>query len=165
MVNPEDVAQFYSLPFEEWMYGNIHGSACETEGNEDWSNVCAVIVVVELCAMNWSLLGRSAVGLESWLFGFSWYIGRSLVLVAKLWAMYEGLRHAWELGFRCLVIETDNNEVASICNGSSVALAQSALVVVIHDLQQRDCDGGRNSSVQPLQLSNDVEELILEDDD
>ncbi|KAK8998243.1 hypothetical protein V6N11_083634 [Hibiscus sabdariffa] len=42
-----------------------------------------------------------------------------------------------ETGFRHIVLETDNKEVASICNGSSSTLARSALVWTIHDLQQR----------------------------
>ncbi|KAK9019570.1 hypothetical protein V6N11_054088 [Hibiscus sabdariffa] len=72
-----------------------------------------------------------------WLSGFSRRIGRCSVLIVELLAVRDGLRHAWELGFRYIELETDNKEVANICNGSSKTLARSALVEAIHELRQR----------------------------
>ncbi|KAK8480602.1 hypothetical protein V6N11_013715 [Hibiscus sabdariffa] len=42
-----------------------------------------------------------------WLLGFSRYVGRSSVLVIELWAICDGLRHTWEVGFRGIELETD----------------------------------------------------------
>ncbi|KAK9026722.1 hypothetical protein V6N11_039556 [Hibiscus sabdariffa] len=34
-----------------------------------------------------------------WLFGFSRFVGRCPVLIAELWALYDGLQNAWALNF------------------------------------------------------------------
>ncbi|KAL4363818.1 hypothetical protein GQ457_04G017300 [Hibiscus cannabinus] len=93
------------------------------------ASVCTVIAVVEYCTTEWSLLGRSTTGLGKRECGCDcesdrWESDYWGILITELWAVYEGLRHAWELGFKRLVIEIDNNDVASICNGSSTTLAQ-----------------------------------------
>ncbi|KAK8593044.1 hypothetical protein V6N12_045133 [Hibiscus sabdariffa] len=74
----------------------------------------------------------------TWLSGFSLRIGRCSVLLAELWAIRDGLRHAWDLGFRYIELETDNKEVANLCNGLSETLAKSILVEGIHELRQRE---------------------------
>ncbi|KAL4363702.1 hypothetical protein GQ457_04G007140 [Hibiscus cannabinus] len=76
-------------------------------------------------------------------FGMSWvvvYLVSRVILVgplcflAELWAVCDGLRYAWEASFRQIVLETDNKEVASICNDLSSTFNRSALVLMIHDL-------------------------------
>ncbi|KAL4377558.1 hypothetical protein GQ457_02G015650 [Hibiscus cannabinus] len=74
----------------------------------------------------------------AWFSGFTRRIGRCSVLLTELWAVHDELRHAWELEFRNFVLETDNKEVANICNGSSHTLARSILVSAIHELWRRD---------------------------
>ncbi|KAK9015955.1 hypothetical protein V6N11_007042 [Hibiscus sabdariffa] len=69
--------------------------------------------------------------------GFARSIGRSSVIVAELWAISDGLRHAWNGGFRRVELETDNAEATNICNGLSPALQHNVLVSVIHDLLLR----------------------------
>ncbi|KAL4377614.1 hypothetical protein GQ457_02G023990 [Hibiscus cannabinus] len=88
--------------------------------------------------------GSAAVGgvvrddMGDWVLGFHRYIGRCSVLMAELWAMYDGLRHAWEAGFRNIEFESDNKEVVHICNGTSSTFKDSILVVHIVELLQRD---------------------------
>ncbi|KAK9024491.1 hypothetical protein V6N11_004651 [Hibiscus sabdariffa] len=73
-----------------------------------------------------------------WLRGFYRFVGRCSVLLAELWAIYDGLRLAWETGFRQVVVDSDNMEAVSIVNRSSLVLARSALVQSIWILMQQD---------------------------
>ncbi|KAL4296103.1 hypothetical protein GQ457_12G019320 [Hibiscus cannabinus] len=84
---------------------------------------------------DWGGVFRDGVGV--WISGFTHRIGRCSLLLAELWAIRDGFRHAWELGFRKIVLETDNKETANICNGSSKTLAGSILVSAIHELRRR----------------------------
>ncbi|KAK8523532.1 hypothetical protein V6N12_048050 [Hibiscus sabdariffa] len=59
------------------------------------------------------------------------------MIVAELWAISDGLQHAWDGGFRHVELETDSAEAANICNGLSTALQHSILVLAIHELLQR----------------------------
>ncbi|KAK8542189.1 hypothetical protein V6N12_014792 [Hibiscus sabdariffa] len=58
--------------------------------------------------------------------------------VIELWAIYDGLRLAWEAGFRQVVVDYDNMEGVFIVNRGSPVLARSALVQSIWMLRQRD---------------------------
>ncbi|KAK9024440.1 hypothetical protein V6N11_004602 [Hibiscus sabdariffa] len=71
--------------------------------------------------------------------------------MAELWALHDCLLHAWNAGFRCVEMETDNKEVAVIILRSSSRLNNSAssLVLSIHELLQWDWD------VKLLHISRD----------
>ncbi|KAK8483501.1 hypothetical protein V6N11_065382 [Hibiscus sabdariffa] len=66
-----------------------------------------------------------------WMFGFSRFVGRCPVLLAELWAVLDGLRHAWAVNYRRVELETDNKEDWVVvvkyapreCNGVADSLA------------------------------------------
>ncbi|KAK8526374.1 hypothetical protein V6N12_020846 [Hibiscus sabdariffa] len=156
--------QFVTLPFEEWLYGNITGSLVAAAGEVDWGMKFSIFSwllwklrrdmvldgdyveresVLERCnrlilefESIFSAAETTPITDESggWLLGFSRYIRRSSVLFVELWAVCDGLRHVWEAGFMCIELKIDNKEVTSICNGSSSTFARSSLVSTIHDL-------------------------------
>ncbi|KAK8658742.1 hypothetical protein V6N13_036939 [Hibiscus sabdariffa] len=73
-----------------------------------------------------------------WLTGFYRSIGRYSVLLAELWAIYDGLNHAWDAGFQRVTVESDNKEAICIINRMSLTLDCSVLVQSIQALMQRD---------------------------
>ncbi|KAL4311419.1 hypothetical protein GQ457_01G030350 [Hibiscus cannabinus] len=80
---------------------------------------------------------------DEWCFGFSRSLGRCSVLMAELWAVLEGLRHAWSLSYRKVELETDNKEVAwgyiaDILGRSSSSLQMSVLVAEIFEWLRKD---------------------------
>ncbi|KAK8607827.1 hypothetical protein V6N13_023277 [Hibiscus sabdariffa] len=83
----------------------------------------------------WGGVFRDEAGV--WLLGFARSIGRCSVIVVELWTISDGLRHAWDGGFRRVELETNNAEAANICNGLSSTLQHGVLVSTIHDLLQR----------------------------
>ncbi|KAK9029784.1 hypothetical protein V6N11_026886 [Hibiscus sabdariffa] len=50
-------------------------------------------------------LARNSLG--EWLVGFSKTLGHSDALRAELWAIYDGLKLAWDCGFRRLLVQSD----------------------------------------------------------
>ncbi|KAK8599942.1 hypothetical protein V6N12_049808 [Hibiscus sabdariffa] len=120
----EVAAQWAMLPFDVWLHGNISGTLTMVDAEVDWSMQFSIF-----CWLLWKL--RCSVVLDAR------YVQRESVLEQELWAICDGLRHAWEVSFRRVVLETDNKEVASICNGLSSTLDRSALVSMIHDLLRR----------------------------
>ncbi|KAL4376633.1 hypothetical protein GQ457_02G015780 [Hibiscus cannabinus] len=67
----------------------------------------------------------------NWLCGIARSIGRCNVLLAELWAIHDGLLHAWSRGFRRIEIESDNLEAVRIVTSVSTALRESDLVLSI----------------------------------
>ncbi|KAE8689453.1 hypothetical protein F3Y22_tig00110937pilonHSYRG00048 [Hibiscus syriacus] len=63
-------------------------------------------------------------------------IGRCSVHQAELWAVFDGLELAWNLGFRSLKVETDNLEVAR-CLNSSPLMHESSITRRIRSLFSR----------------------------
>ncbi|GMI86798.1 hypothetical protein HRI_002349100 [Hibiscus trionum] len=76
--------------------------------------------------------------LGRWLFGFARRIGVCSVLMAELWAAYEALMHAWRMGFKKVVLESDNLEVTRILSNESMALRGDVVVDLIFGLLCRD---------------------------
>ncbi|KAK9021462.1 hypothetical protein V6N11_011449 [Hibiscus sabdariffa] len=73
-----------------------------------------------------------------WIFGFTRFVGRCTVLLAELWAVLDGLRHAWAVNCRRVELETDNKEVERILKHDSESLGASALVMAIHEWLRKD---------------------------
>ncbi|KAK8975249.1 hypothetical protein V6N11_046719 [Hibiscus sabdariffa] len=73
-----------------------------------------------------------------WLFGFTRFVGRCETLLAELWAIHDGLLHAWELGYRCVEVESDCLDAVRIAMARSKTLDGSALVCSIHRLLSND---------------------------
>ncbi|KAL4333466.1 hypothetical protein GQ457_07G012960 [Hibiscus cannabinus] len=113
-----------------------------------------------------------------WLFGFTRFVGRCETLLAELWAIHDGLLHAWELGYRCVEVESDCLDAVKIAMARSKTLDRSALVCSIHRLLSNDwcvvvthvdrgCNGvadalarrGRGSSMAPVSLFEAPDEV------
>ncbi|KAK8561983.1 hypothetical protein V6N12_049038 [Hibiscus sabdariffa] len=60
-------------------------------------------------------------------------VGTFTVLLAELWAIY----HAWNLGFRRIIVESDNVEAIQILQNKSHAFSDHALVIYIWNLASR----------------------------
>ncbi|KAL4318457.1 hypothetical protein GQ457_18G015190 [Hibiscus cannabinus] len=73
-----------------------------------------------------------------WLLGFSRFLGRCDSLLAELWAIHDGLLHAWDSGYVRVELESDCLEVVRIINSESRALEGSALVSSITGVISRD---------------------------
>ncbi|KAK8550128.1 hypothetical protein V6N12_038858 [Hibiscus sabdariffa] len=167
----EVAASLDSLPFEEWLHGNISCRLPEIIDRADWDMEFAIYVwllwklrcslvldlnfvergsvwdrgrrlFLECKAINTAAVRGPAMELNTETRWVSpprgWIKCRCSVLMAELWAMYDGLRHAWEAGFRNIEIESDNKEVVNICNGTSSALKVSVLVSHIVELLKRE---------------------------
>ncbi|KAL4324382.1 hypothetical protein GQ457_11G003510 [Hibiscus cannabinus] len=75
---------------------------------------------------------------EKWLFGFVRFVGRCEALLAELWAIHDGLMHAWDLGYCCVEVESDCLDVVQIVTARSKALEGSALVGSILQMLSKD---------------------------
>ncbi|KAF2289906.1 hypothetical protein GH714_039118 [Hevea brasiliensis] len=73
------------------------------------------------CAFGGGLC-RDATG--NWLFSFAASYGISSVLGAELWSMYEGLRLAYDIGYRKVILECDNltavNTILGVSNNQCI---------------------------------------------
>ncbi|KAL4281030.1 hypothetical protein GQ457_03G026830 [Hibiscus cannabinus] len=74
----------------------------------------------------------------SWLFGFTRSIRVCSSLLAEVWAVHNLLLHAWNRGFWCVELETDNMEVVEILNSTSAALLENSLVNDLREFLARD---------------------------
>ncbi|KAL4353002.1 hypothetical protein GQ457_06G021180 [Hibiscus cannabinus] len=72
-----------------------------------------------------------------WILGFARFVGRCDVLIAELWAIYDGLVQAWNTGFSSVKLESDCLEATCIITSQSDALTSSALVASIKELLSR----------------------------
>ncbi|KAK9012817.1 hypothetical protein V6N11_040850 [Hibiscus sabdariffa] len=127
--------QLTTLLFDEWLHGNIIGSLVAAARGVDWGMRFAIF-----CWLLWkvrcsTVLDGDYVERESMLDRGN--VDASFCAYCRALGVCDGLRHAWEVGFRSIELETDNKEVASICNGSSSTLTRSVLVSMIYKLQQR----------------------------
>ncbi|KAE8722513.1 hypothetical protein F3Y22_tig00013960pilonHSYRG00174 [Hibiscus syriacus] len=53
---------------------------------------------------------------REWIFGFSRSIGICSILNAELWAIYDVVLHAWDLGIKKIIVETDSALVVDLMN-------------------------------------------------
>ncbi|KAH9720545.1 proline transporter 2 [Citrus sinensis] len=75
-----------------------------------------------------------------WVCGFSMNLGSCSIMEAQLWGLYQGLKIAWERGFRLLQVEVDNLGVTQLLNSSEANRSGiSSLLWGIKDLLNRDC--------------------------
>ncbi|KAL4386567.1 hypothetical protein GQ457_09G022170 [Hibiscus cannabinus] len=117
-------------------YGQAAPSVTPTSANSwscppvDWVkiNVDATVSTLD-CTATIGAVFRDCEG--NWLCGIARSIGRCNVLLAELWAIHDGLLHAWSRGFRRIEIESDNLEVVRIVTSISTALGDSGLVLSI----------------------------------
>ncbi|KAK9039567.1 hypothetical protein V6N11_014764 [Hibiscus sabdariffa] len=100
---------------------------CPDEGWFKLNVDAAVQPGVEVAAIGGVI--RSSAGV--WVFGFARNIGRCSVVNAELWAVHDGLIHAWRLGFRSLVLESDNMEVVKLLQSRTKCTRWSTLAVAI----------------------------------
>ncbi|KAL4353501.1 hypothetical protein GQ457_06G018870 [Hibiscus cannabinus] len=77
---------------------------------------------------------------SNWIIGFTRSLGCCPVLFAELWGVHDALKHAWSLGHRRLVIETDNVEVVDILEGNSGSLQSNTLVSAIQHMLHLEWD-------------------------
>ena len=74
-----------------------------------------------------------------WVCGFSMNLGSCSIMEAELWGLYQGLKIAWERGFRLLQVEVDNLGVTQLLNSSEANRSGiSSLLWGIKDLLNRD---------------------------
>ncbi|KAK8476512.1 hypothetical protein V6N11_074061 [Hibiscus sabdariffa] len=109
-----------------------------------WKGLAPDWVKVNVDASVYTVGNRVAVGgliqddSGGWLRGFYRFVGRCSVLLADLWAIYDGLNLAWDVGFRRVDVDSDNMEAVCIINRMSPTFGRSALVQSIWSLIQRD---------------------------
>ncbi|KAK8520058.1 hypothetical protein V6N12_004021 [Hibiscus sabdariffa] len=77
---------------------------------------------------------RSSAG--DWIVGFAKAIGRSDVLQAELWAIFEGISLAWEYGFDRLLIHSDSKQAVELVNSTTAVSSGLSLVRAIYRLRQ-----------------------------
>ncbi|KAK9002937.1 hypothetical protein V6N11_060511 [Hibiscus sabdariffa] len=75
-------------------------------------------------------------------------VSTSVNKAAELWAIHDGLLHAWTSGYQRIVVELDCLEAMRIVNSVSVAMHESPLVLLIkrwllQDWQVGVCHVGR----------------------
>ncbi|KAL4385529.1 hypothetical protein GQ457_15G002390 [Hibiscus cannabinus] len=66
-----------------------------------------------------------------WLFGSTRFIGRCSLLVAELWAIHEGLMHAWSRGYRRVELESDSLKAVRLVLSNSPEVTVCGLVLSI----------------------------------
>ncbi|KAK9003597.1 hypothetical protein V6N11_084237 [Hibiscus sabdariffa] len=72
----------------------------------------------------------------SWLHGFGHLIGIVDAFSAKLWAIYDGLLLAWQLGFGFVQVQSDCSRAISVIKATDVINNSFALVRSILNLCQ-----------------------------
>ncbi|KAK8601216.1 hypothetical protein V6N12_051057 [Hibiscus sabdariffa] len=70
-----------------------------------------------------------------WIVGFVKVIGRSDVLQAELWALFEGMSLAWEYGFHRLLVRSDSKQAMELVNSPLSGSSVLSLVRAIHRLR------------------------------
>ncbi|KAL4360986.1 hypothetical protein GQ457_04G014920 [Hibiscus cannabinus] len=73
-----------------------------------------------------------------WLLGFNKLLGVTSPLIAKLWAIYIGLKLAWDNGFEYVQVQSDCLEVVKLIRDPTEACNSLSLVRAI-DLYRRKC--------------------------
>ncbi|KAL4305413.1 hypothetical protein AHAS_Ahas16G0075800 [Arachis hypogaea] len=87
-VRKREILIGWSPPSELWIKINVDGPACVTTGRAG----CGGII------RNYQ--GR-------WLAGYMMNIGTCSAFKAELWGVFQGLKMAWDLGFKKAILETD----------------------------------------------------------
>ncbi|KAK9005282.1 hypothetical protein V6N11_042725 [Hibiscus sabdariffa] len=72
-----------------------------------------------------------------WIVGFVISIGFSNCLHAELWAVFEGLKLAWEFGFERLLIQSDSRQAVDLVNSVSADSSVLSLIRAIARLRQK----------------------------
>ncbi|CAA0831450.1 Polynucleotidyl transferase- ribonuclease H-like superfamily protein [Striga hermonthica] len=73
-----------------------------------------------------------------WIVGFAMNIGTSTVLEAELWGVIQGLKLAWDRGFRLVELEVDNLSVTNLISRLDGEVSfHRQMVQVIRDLLAR----------------------------
>ncbi|KAL4283772.1 hypothetical protein GQ457_16G009340 [Hibiscus cannabinus] len=75
------------------------------------ANVDGAVIPVDLTAACGGVLRDDS---GQWLLGFSRSLGCCSVLFAELWGVHDVLKHAWSMGCRKVIIETDSADVADL---------------------------------------------------
>ncbi|KAL4320176.1 hypothetical protein GQ457_18G004410 [Hibiscus cannabinus] len=114
-VQPDQLVMFYSLPLSAWLAGNVHDST-------------------NMFSSRWVKANADGA------------VGGSHCMVATGGSIHDE-KGEWllvlrgvlvlQLGFRQVVLETDNETVVRILNGSSLALGVNTLVLKLRDLLKR----------------------------
>ncbi|KAL4320177.1 hypothetical protein GQ457_18G016630 [Hibiscus cannabinus] len=73
-----------------------------------------------------------------WRIVFSRFVGICSVLEAELWGVVEGLRLAWDAGYRRSVLEVDSLEVFRLIHGHSSGVRSFNMVHSITDFLHKD---------------------------
>ncbi|KAF2300611.1 hypothetical protein GH714_014489 [Hevea brasiliensis] len=74
-----------------------------------------------------------------WITGFVRNIGHCDVFAAELWGVLMGISFAWELGFRQVIVEIDNQAACQVLQGSSEVLSvHGPLIHSIHSFKSRN---------------------------
>ncbi|MBA0681622.1 hypothetical protein Goari_023411 [Gossypium aridum] len=75
-----------------------------------------------------------------WRIGFSQVIGVCSLVEAELWGVYVKFMHAWQMGVRRIVLETDNLEAVSLItkqsSGSWSTAAKMPIMALVSILSQ-----------------------------
>ncbi|KAK8632591.1 hypothetical protein V6N13_072981 [Hibiscus sabdariffa] len=75
----------------------------------------------------------------AWMRGFSKFVGRCSALEAELWGIATGLRIAWDMGFRQLVVETASMDAISVLQNKLHNNNPTSLISYVRDLCQQEC--------------------------
>ncbi|KAK8523329.1 hypothetical protein V6N12_047853 [Hibiscus sabdariffa] len=70
----------------------------------------------------------------TWIADFSKYIGKCSALEAEFWAVFEGLQCAWQLGYRRILVESDNTDVVHTLQAKATNAVYSSLLEHIRSL-------------------------------
>ncbi|KAE8696076.1 hypothetical protein F3Y22_tig00110676pilonHSYRG00016 [Hibiscus syriacus] len=73
----------------------------------------------------------------NWLIGFAKAVGICSVLEAELWGEFEGLLHAWRLGKRQAILETDSADAYRLLIRNSPKVASPTIIMHILELLER----------------------------
>ncbi|KAL4318195.1 hypothetical protein GQ457_18G013860 [Hibiscus cannabinus] len=101
ILSPDMLDWFWTTPFDAWLLNNIKRSARPEQPDFDWSMQFSIF-----CWLLWKNRCRIV-------FDKKFAMHDSIldsVLLAELWAIYDGLNQAWDAGFQRVVVESDNKE-------------------------------------------------------
>lgn len=109
----------WEKPEENWIKVNVDGAANMTAGKAGAGGLI-----------------RNAYG--CWIAGFCASIGKASNVAAEMWAMIHGLRIAWEMGYRSLILETDSRTGLELIRQAPVESPHYNLILTIQNLLSRD---------------------------
>ncbi|KAH1083388.1 hypothetical protein J1N35_023149 [Gossypium stocksii] len=142
-VVPQCLKQDFTLSDANWIMGNIRNR----QDYRHESRVALIIrgnVLAALAAKKFikSINVAGAGGLirdsnGNWIAGFSRFIGSSMPLQAELWGIADGMKLAWDLRYRKLVMEIDSSIALDLLGDVNAINSPLSMIRSSNDLRNR----------------------------